>query len=199
MVAKILQIIKKPPKRLETTNVLWYYLPIASLLNADISLKGKDSMSKRLAGYDYSQPGFYFVTICVQEHRLVFGTIVDNQVKLREPGQIAQSVWATLPRRFAHVKLDEYIFMPNHMHAIIELTDIDPAQPGPRAALWEMVRVFKAATSYQIRLSQGNAWFAWQDDYYDSVIKTEVALRRIRQYIVENPLRWTQDELYKRY
>ena len=156
-------------------------------------------MPKRLAEYDYSQPGFYFVTICTLEHRLVFGTIVDEQVNLRSPGQIAQSVWVTLPRRFAHVKLDEYIFMPNHMHAIIELDDLDPAHPGPRTALWEIVRIFKAATSYQIRRSQGNPWFAWQDGYYDMVIKTESALQRICQYIVENPMHWTRDELYRRY
>jgi putative transposase len=190
---------KKSTKRLETTNRLWYHLPIASLLNADTSLKGKDPMPKRLAGYDYSQPGFYFVTICTQEHRLVFGTIVDDQVHLRNPGQIAESVWVTLPRRFAHVKLDDYVFMPNHMHTIIELTDLNPAQHGSRAALWEIIRVFKAATSYQIRHTQDKPWFAWQDDYFDTVIKTEVALQRIRQYIVENPFRWTQDELYKRY
>ncbi len=156
-------------------------------------------MSKRLAGYDYSQPGFYFVTICTQEHRQVFGTIVDDQVNLRGPGHIAQSVWVTLPRRFAHVKLDEYVFMPNHLHAIIELTDLDAAQAGSRAALWEIVRVFKAATSYQIRRSQGHPWFAWQDDYHDTVIHTEAALQQIRQYIAENPLRWTQDKWYRHY
>jgi putative transposase len=125
----------------------------------------------------------------------MFGTIVDEQVNLRSAGQIAQSVWVTLPRRFAHVKLDEFVFMPNHMHAIIELADIDPAQSGPRAALWEIVRVFKAATSYQIHHSEGNPWFAWQDGYYDTVIQTESALQQIRQYIVENPMRWTRDEL----
>src|ERR1700694_858471 len=103
-------------------------------------------MSKRLPGYDYSQPGFYFVTICIQQHRLVFGTIVDDQVSLKRPGQIAQSVLVTLPRRFAHVKLHEYVFMHNHLHAIIELTDIDSTHIGSRAALWEIIRVFKAAT-----------------------------------------------------
>ena len=156
-------------------------------------------MPRRLAGYDYSQPGFYFVTICIQEHRLVFGNVVDDQVFLRNPGQIAESVWMTLPRRFAHVKLHEYVFMPNHMHGIIELTDLDPTHLEPRVPLWEIVRVFKAATSYQIRRSDGKPWFAWQDDYYDTVIGTEVALQQIRQYIIENPLRWSQDELYKRY
>jgi putative transposase len=156
-------------------------------------------MSKRLAGYDYSQPGFYFVTICTQEHRLVFGTIVDGQVSLKVPGQMAESVWVTLPRRFAHVKLHEYVFMPNHMHAIIQLRDLDPTHTCERAALWEIVRVFKAATSYHIRRAEGQPWFAWQDEYYDSVIRTDAALQRVRQYILENPMRWTQDTLYKRY
>src|SRR5437762_10749183 len=137
--------------------------------------KGEEPMSKRLSGCDYSQPGFYFVTICIQEHRLVFGTIVDGQVNLRGSGQIAQSVWVTLPTRFAHVKLDDYVFMPNHMHAIIELTDWDATNAGPRAALGEIVRVFKAAASYHIRRLEGKLWFAWQEEYYDSVIRTEVA------------------------
>jgi putative transposase len=70
-------------------------------------------MSKRLSGYDYSQPGFYFVTICKQQHRLVFGTLVHGQVLLKGPGQIAESVWVTLPRRFAHVKLDDYVTCHN--------------------------------------------------------------------------------------
>ena len=91
-------------------------------------------MSKRLAGYDYSQPGFYFVTICTQHHRPVFSTIVDGQVYLKGSGQMAQSVWLTLPRRFAHVKLDEYVFMPNHLHAIIELTDRDPTTRWSQSA-----------------------------------------------------------------
>ncbi len=155
-------------------------------------------MSKRLAGYDYSQSGFYFVTICTQQHRLVFSIIVDGQVYVKGPGQMAQSVWLTLPRRFAHVKLDEYVFMPNHLHAIIELTDRDPAHAGPRATLGEIIRVFKAATSYHIRRSEGKPWFAWQEDYYDSVIRTEAALQQIRRYIRDNPVCWTQDKLYRR-
>ena len=156
-------------------------------------------MAKRLPGYDYSQPGFYFVTICVEQHRMAFGTILDNEVYLKEPGEIAQSVWLTLPKRFAHVKLHEYIFMPNHMHAILELTELDSTSSGPRAALWEIIRLFKAATSYQVRRSKGHPWFAWQDDYYDEIISNETALQHIRRYIYENPLRWGQDEFYRRY
>ena len=156
-------------------------------------------MSKRLAGYDYSQPGSYFVTLCTQQHRLVFGHVMDGQMSLRGPGYIAQSIWVTLPRRFAHVELDAYVFMPNHLHAIVVLSDLDPTHTGSRAALWEIIRVFKAATSYHIRHSEGQPWFAWQDGYYDSIIRTEAALQQIRQYILENPMRWSQDKLYQRY
>ena len=161
--------------------------------------KGKAILAKRLANYDYSQPGFYFVTICIQQHRLAFGIIQDGQMSLKEAGQVAQTVLLTLPTRFAHVKLHEYVFMPNHMHAIIELTDDGLAEAKPRASLGEIIRVFKAATSYQVRRCEGNPWFAWQEDYYDTVIRTEAALQEIRRYVLDNPLRWTEDKLYRRY
>jgi len=104
-----------------------------------------------------------------------------------------------LSTRFAHVKLHEYVFMPNHMHGILELTDLDPTQSGPRAPLWEIIRVFKAATSYQIRRSEGQPWFAWHEEYHDEIIRTEAALQQIRQYILDNPVRWSQDKFYRRY
>jgi putative transposase len=89
--------------------------------------------------------------------------------------------------------------MPNHMHGIIELTDIDTTKYSPRAALWEIVRVFKAATSYEVRRAEGQPWFAWHEEYYDSIIRTEAALQQIREYIVNNPARWREDEWYRRY
>src|SRR5260221_1963860 len=108
-------------------------------------------MSKRLVGYDYSQPGYYFVTICTQQHRLVFGHIVDGQMSLRGPGQIAQSVWVTLPRRFAHVKLDAYVLMPNHLHAIVVLSDFDPTHTCSTAARWAIISAFNAARAINSR------------------------------------------------
>ena len=156
-------------------------------------------MGKRLVGYDYSQPGFYFVTICTQYHRAVLSKIMNDEVYLKEPGEIARSVWVALPRRFVHVNLHEYVFMPNHMHAILELTDAQPTHTDHRATLGQTIRAFKAATSYKIRHSENKTWFAWQDDYYDEVIPDEKALYNIRRYILENPIRWNQDKFYRRY
>jgi len=128
----------------------------------------------------------------------VFGTIADGQVSLRRPGQIAETLWVSLPRRFVHVKLDAYVFMPNHLHGIIQLTELDPTSTEPRAPLGEIVRTFKAVTAYQIRHGEGTPWFAWQADYYETVIRSETALQQVRRYIGENPLRWSQDEWYRR-
>ena len=176
----------------EDVCVLCYYHSILK--------RGRGTLvGKRLAGYDYSQPGYYFVTICTQYRRAVFGTITNGEVYLKEPGYIAQSVWIALPRRFVHVRLHEYVFMPNHMHAILELTDAQPTHTDHRATLGQIIRAFKAATSYKVRHSENKIWFAWQDDYHDEMIRDETMLQNIRRYIFENPMRWSQDKFYQRY
>ena len=51
----------------------------------------------------------------------------------------------------------------------------------------------------EVRRAEGHPWFAWQEEYYDSIIRTEAALQQIREYIINNPARWAEDELYRRY
>jgi putative transposase len=68
--------------------------------------------SIRLKGYDYSQAGVYFVTICTQERQCLFGEINDDQVHLNEAGQMIGRVWAELAVRFPFVTLDESVIMP---------------------------------------------------------------------------------------
>ncbi|GBU25652.1 hypothetical protein R83H12_02307 [Fibrobacteria bacterium R8-3-H12] len=75
--------------------------------------------SIRLKGYDYSQAGLYFVTICVQKHYCLLGKIIDGKMILNEYGEIVQMVWNELPQHYSNVQLDEFIVMPNHIHGII--------------------------------------------------------------------------------
>jgi REP element-mobilizing transposase RayT len=77
----------------------------------------------RLKEYDYSQPGEYFVTICTYNHECVLGTIVKEEMKLSQMGAIAQQCLIETPKHFPNVELDEYVVMPNHVHAIIVITD----------------------------------------------------------------------------
>ncbi|MEA2109997.1 MAG: transposase, partial [Pseudomonadota bacterium] len=77
--------------------------------------------SIRLKGYDYSQAGAYFVSICTQNRECLFGEIVNRDMVLNDAGRMVESVWGELPIRFGHIELDQFIIMPNHIHAIFML------------------------------------------------------------------------------
>jgi putative transposase len=77
--------------------------------------------SIRLKGYDYSQAGLYFITICVQDRKCLFGEIVDGEMILNDAGKMADNEWVKIPERFTNVQLHEYIVMPNHFHAVMEI------------------------------------------------------------------------------
>ena len=76
--------------------------------------------SIRLRGYDYSQPGAYFVTICIHDHKQrLFGDVADGKMALNDAGECAQRCWSAIPAHFPDVKLDGFVVMPNHVHGII--------------------------------------------------------------------------------
>ena len=78
--------------------------------------------SIRLKGYDYSQAGLYFVTICCQDRVCRFGNIENGEMILNDAGQMVEKWRAELSNKFPDIKLDTYVIMPNHFHAIIENT-----------------------------------------------------------------------------
>lgn len=75
----------------------------------------------RLKGYDYSQAGLYFITICVKNHECLFGEIINRKMILNDAGKMVESEWLKLPERFNNIELHEFIVMPNHFHAILEI------------------------------------------------------------------------------
>ena len=79
--------------------------------------------SIRLAGYDYSQSGAYFITIVTQDRVSLFGSIVDGKMQLNEWGQIVWQCWVEIPAHFSNAVLDEFVVMPNHVHGIIVLVN----------------------------------------------------------------------------
>lgn len=76
--------------------------------------------SFRLKGYDYSQPGYYFITICVTDRYCLFGKIVEGHMVLNGYGDIVKKEWVRTENLRDNVRSDEYVIMPNHMHGIIE-------------------------------------------------------------------------------
>ena len=147
--------------------------------------------SIRLPGYDYSQPGAYFVTICTYNREL---SLQVEQVK-----EAARSVWNSLPARFPDVVLDEFVIMPNHIHGIIILaptagTPLDTGAASSAPTLGQIVRAFKSLSAIEANRILG--WSErpfWQRNYYEHIIRDEGELNITRQYIRDNPLKWEQD------
>ncbi|MHB8194129.1 MAG: transposase [Bellilinea sp.] len=75
--------------------------------------------SIRFPGYDYAEPGAYFITLCTHNREHLFGEIVNGEMVLNEFGQIVHDQWLQIPARFIHVELGEFVVMPNHFHAIM--------------------------------------------------------------------------------
>ena len=85
--------------------------------------------SIRLKGYDYSQEGLYFITLCTQNRACLFGKIENGKMSLNDAGQIANECWLNIPNHFPNVILHEFIIMPNHVHGIIQLVGANNYSP----------------------------------------------------------------------
>lgn len=89
--------------------------------------------SIRLKEYDYSQSGFYFVTICCYQRQCLFGEIVDGVMELNQYGEIVAETYQWLSQRYPYLNLDEWIIMPNHFHGIMIISD-KPRRGSSRTA-----------------------------------------------------------------
>ncbi len=85
----------------------------------------------RLKNYDYSLPGYYYVTIHAEKERPAFSRIRKTEqgaeAELTSLGQLLAEQRLSLERRFLTVKIDKYVIMPNPIHLILVLT----ASGGP--------------------------------------------------------------------
>lgn len=77
--------------------------------------------SIRLQGYDYTQAGAYFVTICTQGREYLFGEIADGQMRLNEAGRMLWNIWHEMPQCYTGLQIDGFVVMPNHLHGIVIL------------------------------------------------------------------------------
>jgi putative transposase len=143
--------------------------------------------SLRLPGYDYAQPGSYFVTICTAGHRCSLGEVFGEAVRLSATGDIVGALWQSLPERYEALSLDEFVIMPNHIHGIVELA------AGCRN-LPSIIGAYKSVSTKAINLANAtpSSQF-WQRSYHEHVIRDERARDRIREYIRNNPMKWHLD------
>jgi len=149
--------------------------------------------SPRLKGYDYSQSGAYFVTICTHQRLHLFGIITDQQMQHTPAGDIAVECWYSIPNHYPDVSLDAFIVMPNHIHGILCL---DGDKDGFKTVLGRVINGYKGAVTSRLRGHLGEPIVVWQSRYHDAIIRDENSLNHIRAYVENNPLSWSDDSLF---
>lgn len=75
--------------------------------------------SIRLKEYDYSFPGWYYLTICTYNRTNLFGKVINGKMMLNDSGKIVEEEWLKTKQIRTNVNLDNYVIMPNHFHGII--------------------------------------------------------------------------------
>jgi REP element-mobilizing transposase RayT len=159
--------------------------------------------STRLKGWDYSQAGGYFVTICTANRGCYFGHIDDGQMRLSPIGDVVAAEWQRTAEVRPQVILDAWVVMPNHLHGIIVIQNDEVAatnsaesagslRPGSVGAI---IGQIKSVCKKRIR-AMGAQTFDWQPRFHDHIVRDDKDLARIREYIMNNPVQWELDELY---
>lgn len=194
--------------------------------------------STRLQSWDYAKNGLYFVTICTKNNEHYFGEIIDGEMQLSQIGEIVESEWIKTfeMRPDMNLRMDEYVVMPNHFHAIIIIgenrynthcgnampcrdamhcrdamycvsttttaqTVIPITQPklnqfGRQSKnLSSVIRGFKIGVTKNARILDPD--FEWQSRFYDHIIRDSKSLKKIQDYIFNNPLQWKDDKYNK--
>ena len=164
----------------------------------------------RMKGYDYSTSGAYFVTLCVRnrvENKNIFGEIRNKKMILNQTGIISTNYWLEIPNHYVGVSIDEFIIMPDHIHGIIvindnvgtghcpvptdteTITETETKKNIPKyGKLSKIVKSYKNAITKYISENE-YAKFQWQRSFHDHIIRNDHELNRIRQYIIDNPMK----------
>jgi len=168
--------------------------------------------SIRLERFDYSLKGAYFITICVKDHKCLFGRIAEGKMELNRFGEIAKVELVRSPEIRKEILIDTFAIMPNHIHILAMITvganggspfnqsenrQANGGSPLPRMrrkSISSFVAGYKSSSTKQINVLRGTpgAEF-WQRNYYEHIVRNEVELNKTRQYIELNPLQWKFD------
>jgi REP element-mobilizing transposase RayT len=173
------------------------------------------SDTSRLKGWDYSNPGRYFITICTYNKDHLFGEINGGIMELSDFGQIALQEWWKSFEMRSELFCDAFVIMPNHLHGIVRIDKIIgdglPVETHGRASqqqqqqnhgvayrstksISSFVAGFKSSATKKInecrRLPKDPVW---QSRFHDHIIRDEIEFHRIKNYIIHNPRNWKED------
>ena len=155
----------------------------------------------RMLGYDYSYPGYYFITICTDERQRLFGNIVQDQIMLSPAGFMVQKVISTIETQFQNVSIDASVVMPNHVHLLIGVS-VRLQDEVSSVRVSDVVRWLKNSSvgRYGIGVRR-QGWKSydgrlWQEGFHDRIVRDERELETLRNYIANNVYMWEKDTFY---
>ncbi|PZX20343.1 REP element-mobilizing transposase RayT [Breznakibacter xylanolyticus] len=172
--------------------------------------------SARLQCWDYRWAAAYFITICTHNRACCLGQVTEGCMQLSPVGVMADVFWHEIKNHVAHVQLDAFVVMPNHVHGILILNecgdDVDTVETGHALSLPKtigqsryqrighrsvssIIGSYKSAvTKHAHRLGYH---FGWQTRYWDHIIRDQPSFQRIQTYIVNNPAKWGDDRFHR--
>ena len=162
--------------------------------------KVQNRKSPRLKTSDYTNPYWYFITICTKDHKNFFGEIIDSKMIQNELGARLEFEWLKTEELRENVDLDYYQIMPNHFHGIIILQSVGTRRGVSLQMERDFGHILPNSLSIIVNQLKGSVkrWankngfnsFQWQRSFYDRIIRNEEELFQIRKYIEQNPLKW---------
>ena len=153
----------------------------------------------RLPNYDYSRDGYYFITICTDNKKCILSNVVGQglapaEIQLTVFGKIANTEITDLENRYKNIKIDKYVIMPNHIHAIIVIQN-KTAGASSCPTLSDIICTFKSITTRKCHFINSNIKI-WQTSFHDHIIRNENDYLKIWNYIDTNPQKWEDDCFY---
>jgi putative transposase len=163
--------------------------------------------SSRLQGYDYSSPGYYFVTLVSHNRLPIFGEIIQDQIQLSHIGKIVEDCWLEIPNHFhsivnivEHQNVGErHKVSRNRRQASPYSANDQSTKPigTPSHSLGAIIGSFKSAATKRLhKLGLYKDQSVWQRNYYEHVIRDDEDYQRIVEYIQLNPVNWEDDQEY---
>ncbi len=148
--------------------------------------------TNRLEQYDYSSPGYYFITVCTRERKPILGQVTKSDetrqatVLLSSLGTLTEQALLRISTVYPGVSVEKYVIMPNHFHVILAFSSNASNLPNLSRVIQQTKR----------RVSKEAGVPVWQAHFYEHVIRNESDFQETWKYIDNNPTKWSMDQYY---
>ena len=156
----------------------------------------------RLNGWNYSQEGAYFLTLCSKEKKPIFSKIVGRgildtpETRLLEPGRIVQETLEFIQKQNSLLVLHNWVIMPNHVHILVSVLPNSESHGEPVVQNPANTQIPKFVASLKRFTNRRTGIDLWQTSYYDHIIRDDLDFVKRWRYIDNNPSAWMEDDYY---